>query len=139
MLIGGKIKELRKNRKMSLTELAEKTGIQIATLSRIEHMKMTGTLQSHIQIAKALGIELTDLYRDLSTSSPSGSTTHETSHEAESFTYNDKASYEILTNKILARKMMPVLLKLNPADQPTPNKTPPDQNGSFSFFKERST
>lgn len=115
MLIGQKVKELRKSRKMSLTELAEKTGIQIATLSRIEHMKMTGTLQSHIEIAKALGIELTDLYRGLS--SPPASLEPEVNSstpETERFTYNDKASYEILANNVLSKKMMPVILKIEP-------------------------
>ncbi len=116
MLIGTKVHELRKARDMSLTELAEKTGIQIATLSRIEHMKMTGTLQSHMLIAKALGVELTDLYRDLSDTSAAADEADpaEGSPETERFTYNDKASYEILANHVLSKKMMPVMLKIEP-------------------------
>ncbi|HSA32060.1 MAG TPA: XRE family transcriptional regulator [Candidatus Omnitrophota bacterium] len=118
MLIGKKVHELRKARKMSLTELAEKTGIQIATLSRIEHMKMTGTLQSHMLIAKALGIELTDLYRDLPGASAfSEAEPADDTPETERFTYNDKASYEILANNILSKKMMPVMLKIEPGGE----------------------
>ena len=62
MYIGKRVQELRKVRGMSLTELAEKSGVQIATLSRIENMKMTGTLESHMNIARALGVDVTQLY-----------------------------------------------------------------------------
>ena len=44
MLIGKRVKELRKARNMSLSELAKLSGVQIATLSRIENLKMIGTL-----------------------------------------------------------------------------------------------
>jgi transcriptional regulator with XRE-family HTH domain len=126
MLIGNKVHELRKARKMSLTELAEKTGIQIATLSRIEHMKMTGTLQSHMLIAKALGIELTDLYKDLSGPTPPIETVPtESSPPTERFTYNDKASYEILANHVLSKKMMPVMLKIEPGGSTHTEQNPP--------------
>lgn len=59
--IGQTIKKLRVDRKIKLIELAEKTGIQIATLSRIEHGKMIGSVVSHAKIAKALDLELSDL------------------------------------------------------------------------------
>ena len=44
MFIGTKIKDLRKTQKMTLTELSQKSGVQLATLSRIEHMKMVKRL-----------------------------------------------------------------------------------------------
>ena len=65
MYVGDRIKGLRKEKKLKLKELAEKSGVQIATLSRIEHKKMTGTLDSHAKIAQALGVDVTELYREL--------------------------------------------------------------------------
>ena len=44
MLIGEIIHRLRKEKKMTLVELAEKSGVALATLSRIENGRMTGTL-----------------------------------------------------------------------------------------------
>jgi len=111
MYIGKRLKELRKEKGISLTDLAEKSGVQIATLSRIEHLKMTGTLESHMNIAKALEIDITQLYTDiikgedkidLKTSKSAGDV----------FIHSDKSSYEILTSKILSKKMMPILLKI---------------------------
>jgi transcriptional regulator with XRE-family HTH domain len=61
--IGSAIKELRQHRKMKLIELAEISKVQLATLSRIEHGIMTGTVETHIDIAKALGVRLTEIYK----------------------------------------------------------------------------
>ncbi|VAX37941.1 hypothetical protein MNBD_UNCLBAC01-419 [hydrothermal vent metagenome] len=121
MYIGKKIKELRKAQKMTLSNLAEKSKVQIATLSRIEHLQMSGTLNSHIQIAKALGVELPALYTDIIKKEDKVEALKpETVSEV--FTYNEKSSYDILTNKVLSKKMMPILLKVEPGGETTPEK-----------------
>ena len=50
---------------MSLSQLAKTTGIALATLSRIEHNKMTGTIETHYRISKALGLSLSDFFKDI--------------------------------------------------------------------------
>lgn len=109
MQVGKRIRELREARKMKLIDLAEISGVQIATLSRIENGKMTGTLESHQQIARALGIELAQLYQNLP-DEPSAEPVSQ--HEAESFSYNDKAAYEILTSRVNYKKMLPMVLRI---------------------------
>lgn len=113
MYIGKRLKELRMAKGMSLTDLAQKSGVQIATLSRIEHLKMTGTLESHMKIAAALGADITQLYAgiikeedkvDLKTSrTPADVSRH-----------SDQSSYRILTDNVLSKKMLPILLKVEP-------------------------
>ena len=92
MYIGKKLKELRKSKGISLTELAQRSGVQIATLSRIEHMKMTGTIESHMNIAKALGVDITQLYTDIIQSEDKVElkTSKSTS---DVFVHNNKSSY----------------------------------------------
>lgn len=107
---------------MTLSQLAEKSGVQIATLSRIEHLKMTGTLDSHIDIARALGVDLTQLYTDIVKKEERVSLkTSKTTTDV--FVHSDKSSYEILTAKVLSKKMMPILLKIEPE-----GKTNTEQN-----------
>lgn len=130
MLIGKQVRALRKAKKLTLVELAEKSGVQTATLSRIENLKMTGTLESHMQIAKALGIDVTELYKDIAPHASPSETVPAHSH-FERFAYNDKASYEILANKVLAKKMMPVVLKIEPGGQTNPEENQP---GSEKFI-----
>ena len=113
MLIGKKIQEIRKQQKMSLTELSKKSGVQLATLSRIENLKMTGTLESHMEIAKVLNIDIAELYQDVALETNKVDVHNEES-SADLFNYSDKSSYEILTTKVLSKKMMPILLRIVP-------------------------
>ena len=109
MQVGQKIRELRKARNLKLKDLAEQSGVQIATLSRIEHQKMTGTLESHLRVARVLGVDLVELYQGITTASPAP---NPTASQPESFSYNDKASYEIVTGQIFNKKMLPIVLRV---------------------------
>lgn len=110
MNLGPQLKQLRKIKKISLTKLAKESGVQIATLSRIENGKMTGTLQSHMMIAKALGIELPDLYHGLE-EDPSDPVISEESLQPISAP-NEKVFKEILTRQSGSKKMLPTLIKI---------------------------
>lgn len=129
MYIGEKLHALRKIKRISLTELSEKSSVQMATLSRIENKKMVGTLESHMQIAKALGIDITELYQGLShgnaliDAGPDKNT--------DMFTHSDEASFEILTKNIMNKRMMPTLIHIE-----KDGKTNKEQNqgGSEKFI-----
>lgn len=122
MKIGDRIRQLRKTRKMTLVELSQKSGVQLATLSRMENLKMTGTLDSHINIAKALGVNLSELYKDIGVEEKTIEVQSQESR-SEIFLHSDKAAYEMLTSKVLEKKMMPILLKIEPQ-----GKTQQEQN-----------
>ena len=112
MLIGNRIKELRKACSMTLTDLSRKSGVQLATLSRIENLKMMGTVDSHMNIARALGVDLTELYRHISTpSSPAQAKPPVT--PAEISLHNEQSACQILTKNVLQKKMMPVLWRID--------------------------
>jgi transcriptional regulator with XRE-family HTH domain len=130
MYIGKRVKELREIQGMKLVELAEKSGVQIATLSRIENLKMTGTLESHMHIAKALGVDVTQLYTDIVKEEDKVDLKTKRS-VSDVFVHSDKSSYEILISKVLSKKMMPILLKIEPQ-----GKTNKEQNpiGSEKFI-----
>jgi len=110
MYIGKKIRELRKEKKMKLIEMARITGIQIATLSRMENEKMVGTLSTHMKIAKALEVDITALYSKLSEEEEEPDIY--TKSGSDIYSYSDKSSFEMLTNRVLTKKMMPVLLTI---------------------------
>ncbi len=111
MSIGKTIHALRKESKMTLLELADKSGVALATLSRMENGKMTGTLESHMKICDALDISLPELYKNLYSSKKSVDIEKQRSR-AEVFIHDKKSSEEILASKILTKKMLPVLVKI---------------------------
>jgi len=138
MMIGRRIKELREKQNMTLTELSKQSGVQIATLSRMENLKMTGTIESHTRIAKALGVDLTQLYQNMTLQDTEQSQMEE-KPVTESYAYNDKASYEILTTKILNKKMMPVILRIEPGGRTSPEQSPPGAERFIFILKGRIT
>ncbi len=109
--LGQHIKQLRKIRRISLTDLAKDSGVQIATLSRIENGKMTGTLGSHLNIAKALGVDITELYQGLKEKTPAPIKAEDTLEAVSSV--NEKDSCEILSRQPSTKKMLPSLIKIN--------------------------
>lgn len=62
--LGNTIKRLRKEKNLNMTDLARLSGIQLATLSRIENNKMIGSLSCHIELARALGIKLSEFFEE---------------------------------------------------------------------------
>ncbi len=113
MYIGKTLEALRKSKKISLTELSQKSGVQLATLSRIENMKMVGTLESHMNIAKALDIDVTELYKDID-KKPAAVELSEAHGRTDVFSHSEHSSYEILTKNVLQKKMMPTLIRIEP-------------------------
>jgi len=72
-LVGNTLKTLRKDRKLTLKELAAKTGVSISFLSQVERGKSSVTLESLKKIADALDVNPSvffakdDLLDDLTT------------------------------------------------------------------------
>ncbi len=108
--LGSHIQAIRKLRRMSLSELAKTSGVQIATLSRIENGKMTGTLSSHLSIAKAMGIDITELYQGLAENAPDPIKAEEALEVISAV--NEKVSCEILTRQASSKKMLPAIIKI---------------------------
>lgn len=112
MHVGGVINKFRKEKRMTLLELSEKSGVALATLSRIENEKMTGTLDSHMNIANALEIPLPDLYKDLAYSKKQVEVKVKKT-ATDVFIHDKNATSEMLVSKVINKKMMPLLIKLN--------------------------
>jgi XRE family transcriptional regulator, regulator of sulfur utilization len=61
--IGEKIKQLRKEKKLTLSSLCYKNGLEPSTLSRVEKAKVDVKLSTLLKIAKALDIEACELLK----------------------------------------------------------------------------
>ena len=114
MNIGQVIRNLRKSQDLTLAELSEKSRVALATLSRIETGKMTGTLESHMQIAKAFGLSLPQFYSEVE-KLKAGQTEPEEEYRANMFVHNKDVSSTILTKDIFNKKMLPVIIELKRA------------------------
>jgi len=109
MNIGAAIRNLRKDQGLTLAELSQISKVALATLSRIETGKMTGTLESHMQIAKAFGLSLPQFYSEVEKLKTKHSEPEE-EYRANMFVHNKDASSTILTKDIFNKKCCRLLL-----------------------------
>jgi len=111
MHIGTVIKKSRKERKMTLLELSEKSGVALGSLSRIENGKMPGTVKSHESICKALSITLSELYMQL----PSSKRTLEIKAKTVEHVigiHDRRFSSELLIANVKNKKVIPLLITI---------------------------
>ena len=111
--LGSRLKELRKSKKLTLVDIAQKTGIDQATLSRIENGKMTGTLDSHMRLAEVFGVRLPDLYNQV-LNKVDQAKEKQLKQKIETFSHSSGVTSEILTTDIFHKKMMPTLIRIKP-------------------------
>ncbi|MFZ5801839.1 MAG: helix-turn-helix domain-containing protein [Candidatus Omnitrophota bacterium] len=113
---GDRLRQIRKEKKITLIELSKKTGVAQATLSRIETGSMTGTLESHVKIAEALGIGLAELYSAVD--SRAASISRLSKDDARKVTFQSKnAKIELLTQESSKKKITPLLVTLQPESE----------------------
>jgi quercetin dioxygenase-like cupin family protein len=113
---------------MTLEELSKKSGVALATLSRIENNKMSGTMHSHLNICKALKVSISELYKELENAEKTIEPVS-TETRAEHFVYSQKSSFELLVTKVREKKILPLLLKLGPGGET------PEENNSRGIEK----
>ncbi len=110
MKIGKKIRELRLKKEWTLADLARESGMALSSLSRIETGKMTGTIESHILVAKSLGVRLPELYAEVD---PASATIEYRSQSQNSDKFAAKGTLlTVLTSGTLRKKMLPVLVSM---------------------------
>jgi transcriptional regulator with XRE-family HTH domain len=124
MELGKKIRALRKERRLSLDDLASKSGLGKATLSRIENDIHSGTLKTHMKICEALGISLKDLYTETEEKPEEVVAVNPTTPEADVFTYDEKATSVILTQGVAKKNMLPQLLVVEPGGKTATEENP---------------
>ena len=64
-LLGARFRALRQAKRLRLLDLAAASGVDVATISRIERGKTTGTLACQFRLTQALRIPLAELYAGL--------------------------------------------------------------------------
>ncbi len=115
---------MRKERRLSLEQLAGKSGVALATLSRIENGKGSGTFRTHQKISEAFGLSLPDLYRDLRPQDQDAVLMDTEAEEAETFNYDEKASAVLLAKQLAGKQMLPQLILLQPGGKTTLEQYP---------------
>jgi len=85
--IGGKIKTIRKNKNISLTQIANETGYRVEFLEKIENGDLTPPVGVILQISRALDIESALLLRDQSNTANVNDRAHAYAKRTKNYAY----------------------------------------------------
>ena len=122
-IIGEKIKRLRESRSLSVDEIAERTGLNIKQIMRIENNEELPSLAPLIKIARALGVRLGTFLDDQQELGPVVCRKQDrTANEGISFSNNARTtsknmSYYALSQDKSGRHMEPFLIDVMPAQK----------------------
>lgn len=111
MELGQKLKLLRGN--MTQAELAKRSGIDKAIISKIESGKMSGTIECHRKLAEVFGLKLSELYAYLEQEKPEPVEFHPANSKTDIY----QNFLEILTTIPLSKKMLPTFITLKPGEE----------------------
>lgn len=108
MKIGKKLGILRGN--MTQAELAKRSGVDKAIISKMESAKMQGTVKCHGKLAAVFGLKLSEFYAFFENNKPEPAQFHPAGSKTD--IYQD--FLEILTSLPLSKKMLPTFITLKP-------------------------
>lgn len=119
-LVGNRIKNLRETKSISLIDMAQRSGLSIDQISRIEENKDLPSLAPLIKIARVLGVRLGTFLDDQDTLGPIISR-KERIKEGVSFSTNQTSShthmnYYALSSDKSGRHMEPFIIRIDPKD-----------------------
>ncbi len=114
MELGVRLRELRKERGMSLERLAAKSKVAVGSLSRIENGKGGGNSRTIEKVAEALKVSVADLYRGLEAPPQAAALLEPGPAGAQSYTYDEKAAAILLTTQVSQKNMLPQMIVLQP-------------------------
>ena len=114
--IGERLRASRKAQRITLVELAKSSSVDAATISRVERGTMTGTLECHMKLARALGIKFSELYAGIEDAQAVRGVSHQViGARSEVYVHQaGKSSLAMLTSDVLKKKLMPVLISIEP-------------------------
>lgn len=113
---GGRLKDIRKSKKMTLKQVSEKTKLSIGFLSQVEHSKSSLTLESLIKLSEALGVSPSEFFSEEKPVEQQNMIVNKQSSLTEDVMVSDFI-YKDLSGKFPNQKFIPTLVTLRPRNE----------------------
>lgn len=81
--VGTRLRAVRSAQRLTQPVLASLSGVDAATISRMERGRMAGTLECHLKLSRALGLTLAELYADVEARLPGAAMCDTPLHESD--------------------------------------------------------
>ena len=114
--MGQRIRDLRKKRKLTLQEVADKTRLAVSTMSKIERGLLAPTYDKFSRIAAALDVDIISLYATDSRELEEGEFLIARAGETVA-QKNETYTYEMLFSQSFGKAMLPAMCDLRPIEE----------------------
>lgn len=111
-----RLRALRKARRMTLQDVADRSGLAVSTVSKIERNLMAPTYDRFTRLANALSVDVSELFADRSNAFQDGAFAV-ARHGDFGFLETDNYTYEMLFPDVAGKSMVPMLGTLKPLEQ----------------------
>lgn len=111
-----RVRQIRRDRGLTIQEVADRSGLAVSTISKIERNLMAPTYDRFSQLALGLGVDLSHLFAAAGTDFKTGA--FEVSRPGdEGYLETENYTYEMLFPNLSGRMMTPMLGTLKPQEE----------------------
>ncbi len=109
--LGSRVRGIRQSKRMTLKDVANRSGLAVATLSKVENNRLSPTYENIIRLARGLDVDIAVLFSDQPQLSPHGRRSITRLGKGKIFeteTYN----YEMLCTDVVGKRIIPLKARI---------------------------
>ncbi|WP_374633190.1 helix-turn-helix domain-containing protein [Ferrovibrio sp.] len=109
--LGSRVRGIRQSKRMTLKDVANRSGLAVATLSKVENNRLSPTYENIIRLARGLDVDIAVLFSDQPQLSPHGRRSITRLGQGKVFeteTYN----YEMLCTDVVGKRIIPLKARI---------------------------
>ncbi|MBP0447153.1 helix-turn-helix transcriptional regulator [Roseomonas sp. SSH11] len=109
--LGMRVRTLRAAARLTIREVAERSGIAISSISKIENNQLSPTYENILRLARGLGVDIAELFSDTRKESPRGRRSLTRAGDGKVYRTPSYA-YEMLCTDLVGKKMIPMKARI---------------------------
>jgi transcriptional regulator with XRE-family HTH domain len=109
--LGSRVRGLRQSKRMTLKDVALRSGLAVATLSKIENNRLSPTYENIIRLARGLDVDIAALFSDQPHSPPRGRRSITRRGKGKIFK-TETYDYEMLCTDVVGKRIIPLKARI---------------------------
>lgn len=109
--LGSRVRSLRQAKRMTLKDVANRSGLSTATISKVENNRLSPTYENIIRLARGLDVDIAALFSDQPFSPPRGRRSITRFGQGKVFE-TETYDYEMLCTDVVGKKIIPLKARI---------------------------
>ncbi|MBS4047127.1 MAG: helix-turn-helix transcriptional regulator [Alphaproteobacteria bacterium] len=109
--LGSRVRGIRQSKRMTLKDVANRSGLAVATLSKVENNRLSPTYENIIRLARGLDVDIAVLFSDQPQLSPHGRRSITRLGKGKVFE-TETYDYEMLCTDVVGKRIIPLKARI---------------------------